>query len=223
MINLDDWEFVNRPHPIDRTLENKQTTIETFCSAKELCKHISENGRGYQMRIQEQIKADPAYKAWKELSPYLKDLPEYKKYRTTEGSRFYNAQCSAAENQKELLSKEIQDSKIILPVGQKLFHGFRIGGDIKENTSIEINHFLSTSLCPEVAIWHSLKGGEYVDTSLRSTLAIIEVTKEVSVIFGCHGGTKNELEMLIDRRSSLIIDSYEDVSGEVAIIEARLV
>lgn len=217
MMNLDNWRF----------------GTECFSSAEEFCRHISENGRKYQGRLQNTLMANPTYKSWKKAAPYIKDMPFYRCYRQSEESKKFHASAFAIvsntatnedHNRVIGLKQEIIQSPIILKPGQKLFHGRNLDiGNTKFPSSYPIHSFLSCSLCPEAAAWHAIsKAAEYSEAS-NAALFIIRLETPCPAIFGARGNLVQEQELLLPPFQILQLTSFELIpNGEFNIIQASL-
>jgi hypothetical protein len=131
---------------IDKIKRNLRTTFTPDELAR-LMSH-SHGDNALPNALHKNLESNTPYKTAKQLSPYLKDVPEISRYRNS----------YKTHNPAEVIS-EILNAGVYLPAGQIVFHGGPWPGSTSlppVGTVFATSQPLSTTLCPQVAAVHSL-------------------------------------------------------------------
>ncbi|ELR64465.1 hypothetical protein C942_02489 [Photobacterium marinum] len=134
----------------------------------------------------EQILSSLEFRDVKRLTPYLKDIPSTNRYRNIP--------------QRAILSDvnaEIRDFGSYLAENQVLFHG----GSTTIDQQIITDRPLSTTLCPQIALWHA-ENDFLPNRNLTPVIWILTVSQEIkkkAIIFRKAGSNmEHEFEVLLE-------------------------
>lgn len=204
-------------------------TILIFSSTQELINHLVDDVRGDRARMQSKIHgiidADQTVQTWKNKRTNLQDLTHFPRYRDTKYDCYHNAarairNGTPTSDQVDLaygLEAEILSSKVTLPLGQVLFHG-RCNQEPDNGSPYPA--FLSTSLCPVVALNSALRrAGENYQNG-RPTIYVLTMQSDLPALWGQMGDTF-EYELLFP--PNLQIDKVNEWQrGDFDIVTASI-
>jgi len=173
-----------------------------FGSALDLLRHLAvkTDDRSFVQRLgQDSLQRNPSFLSWKALRTPLRAALHFRRYRQASFDNYHEASralaLGKATPEQECLARglagEISGSHVKIPRGQTLFHGRAddlIGGGVR------LRSFLSTSLCPVVAINSAVRRAH--QTKQRPRVHIISCTAEIPALWG-HTNKSAELELLV--------------------------
>jgi hypothetical protein len=161
-------------------------------------------------------------------------LPSFRAYRKKKHREINNSLQRAADGETltikeqqtiERLRREIAQSPIVPSVRQMVFYGMGHDGSMADTARYSMPHFLSTTLCIPIAIWHARrKAGVLPDWSLARTAVVMAITLSARfpAIFA-HRGRPEEFELLFDCGAQLSIDKVSNwPDGTFEFVEATL-
>lgn len=208
----------------------KPDTVLNFPSTKQLVNHLVDDLAGdrapMQSRIHDVIDVDQTVQGWKSKRTHLKDLTHFPKYRDVKYDRYHDAaravqNGTSTKDQIALaqgLESEILSSNLALPIGQILFHG-RCNQELTSGNSYPA--FLSTSLCPVVALNSGFRRAGENFKQGRPTIYVLSVQCDLPTLWGQMGNT-HEYELLFP--PGLQIEKLNEWQrGEFTIIDASIV
>ncbi|WP_170907948.1 MULTISPECIES: hypothetical protein [Vibrio] len=154
-----------------------------------------------------------AFAEIKRLTPYLKDISSTNLYRNI-----------PQKAELHSVDAEIRDFGSLLPSGQTLFHG----GSLPLNRPLVTNRPLSTTYCPQVALWHADNDRlpDRNPTPVVWVLTVGQACSKKAIVFKKGGSNMaNEFEVLIE--SGVIVSptrcqTKSCVFGQLQVIEAEL-
>ncbi|EIP0122539.1 DUF4885 domain-containing protein [Vibrio sp. B513a] len=187
----------------------------TISNHKDFLLHTIKNysRSGIVFRFREALPKSSSFQKIKQLTPKLKDVPEVNKYRNTPE----NASLSDVDS-------EVFEYGFPVESGQVLYHG----GSQEISSKLITTRPLSTTYCPEVALWHA-------DNDYRSKgkdnpkpvvwiLEIAPCCNKKAVVFRKGGSNmENEYEVLFGSGLEIISKkkyTKNCVFGVLTIIEA---
>ncbi|HLP81904.1 MAG TPA: hypothetical protein VK141_07945 [Nitrosomonas sp.] len=141
--------LIQKPWDSEEVIEAARRKLRTIWRPDELARLMAQSHGDNAMpnALHDSLKANLAYKAAKDATPFLKDAPAIARYRKMYGRHDVAAVIS-----------EILDTGVYLPAGQVLFHG----GPWPESNGLPpvgaryaTQQPLSATLCPQVAAVHS--------------------------------------------------------------------
>jgi hypothetical protein len=194
MVNTLDWDI---PIP------GASTAART--SAVELLLALSANrieAGDVQVRTWRALEQDPFAKEWHKQRTFLKDAKHFARYRGTAYDVYHSAARATASGMATAeqhasvagLNNEIALSKLVIPIGQVLFHG-RANDDLR--VLRPYTSFISTSLDPVVAMNSSLRRGGINARSGRPTVHVLTLRDPLNALWGNTGRRPVEWEVLL--------------------------
>lgn len=205
-INLDRWRFVfQHSSPFDRAQGTaKADEVFEFETAADLLCHLGnepDDAYRFQRNISCSLKSDNMVADWRKKRTLLKDLKHFPKYRGSSYEDYHNAardvaNCKASDKQRLLfdgLLSEIEASQVIVPIGQRLFHG-RADNDL--HTLQPYPSFVSTTLDPIVAMNSAFRRAGVGRNSARPVVYILTLDKPLPALWG-QIGSSSEWELLL--------------------------
>lgn len=228
-VDLADWRFTFNSDPrfIGTPLDEPQETFE-FSTAIELLQYLAQDDTrqsAFQNRIQKRLTADPIAKEWHKQRTRIGDTTHFRSYRRNPSYQTYHDAAVAISTghataaQHELvqgLDAEIAASRIVVPMGQMLFHG---RGDRDLDALAHYPSFVSTSLDPTVSIYHAIKR-QLQRTGARATIYALTLESPLPAMWG-NGGSLDEWELLLQTGLTCTV-TQQHTHGRFNIIEAAI-
>ena len=225
------WEFVfSNMTPIT----NKSGTFKPprelkFSTSAELMCYLADDRQDDYIKIQQKINgrinADPVAIAWKNERTYLKDLKHFPQYRKRNYELYHQAARArqhdvATPKQQKLadgLEAEINASRVIVPIGQTLFHG---RSDCDLTNLLPYPSFISTSLNPVVARNSALRRSGVNQVNGKPIVYILTLGCSLPALWG-QTGNSCEYELLLPPLlTSVIKNQY--VGQNFNVVEAEI-
>jgi hypothetical protein len=151
--------------------------------------------------IQRQLKADLEANSWHQKRDLLRNLKHYPKYKGQLHDAYHAAarhvETKTATKKQTLMANglncEIAASRLVVPLGQILFHGC---ADLALTSTASYTAFISTSLDPVVAICSALRRGGISAVNGHPTVYLLTVRYPLQALWG-NGGKPHEWEVLL--------------------------
>lgn len=200
IVRLDAWTFiwhVQHPRQGPEYVQEYPTALKLLLAISDPSAELAR----IQGRIQERLRKDVNRLAWHSQRTFLKNAPHFQKYRRQHSVHYHEAARLAASGTKltqeqsallQGLNAEINASKILLPVGQKLFHG-TLNQSLTSQKKCPT--FISTSLDPIVAFNHSKKRA-FQKQNCQACVYLLTVQRAIPAFYGQAGCTA-EFELLL--------------------------
>lgn len=180
-------------------------SIEIYDDCQTLLKACIDNRENNLIRntVEKKLDESPMYRFWQKSMPFLKDVPQIHKYR----NNYHKCDCLATHD-------EIIKHGMYLRAGQVLFRG----GNFNDEKFQITNGPISTSLLPDVALWHTL--------GKKREVAILKVGTEARIkafIFSTRGNQNltQEHEVLLQSHLSFEQTNREEYN-EHTIVEYEI-
>jgi hypothetical protein len=232
IVNQDNWSFLLRnsspPMHVLGTAKPRRTL--SFSTAADLVRYLADEDQDdyvtIQAEIEERIKGDTVFKAWRKIRTRLKDLKHFPKYRKNRYDHYHAAARACAvgnstQEQKALaqgLEAEIDASRIVVPAGQIVFHG-RANREI--TTVAPYPTFISTSLNPVVARNSAFRRAGSKNQNGQPVVYVLTLRCPLPALWG-QTGRSFEYELLLPSQlTSVPTNEYQGCNFDV--VEAAVV
>ncbi|MDX0973253.1 hypothetical protein GOL21_26625 [Sinorhizobium medicae] len=220
-VNQENWHFrISNSSEVERLLgsDKPDTTLE-FASAGDLVRHLGNDHNDDFIRlhspIDERLDADPVAQDWARRRTLLKDLKYFPRYRRNEYDRYHAAARAASSGTADSsqasmvggLDEEIENSRILVPAGQVLFHG-RANDDL---TALQpYPTYISTSLHPIIARNSAFRRAGEKNKNGQPRVFVLTLKLPLPALWG-QAGKSCEYELLLPR--NLFVEERARHSG----------
>jgi hypothetical protein len=231
IIDQDNWNFTfTHDTPMEVALGTAMPdTMLSFPTATDLVHYLAHNISDHgpiQRMIGDRIKADPVARVWHNRRTRLGTLKHFPHYRKDKYDRYHAAARARAlgnATSPEIalvqgLETEIDRSRIIVPVGQILFHG-RANREITMVSPYPT--FVSTSLEPVVAFNSALRRAGVNNEHGQPVVYILTLRCELPALWG-HTNSSFEFEVLLPPLLTCV-QTREYKSGSFDVVEADII
>ncbi len=205
-VDLNAWSFrfSNSSSMLEQLSTAKADTELTFSTAVDLLLHSANDGTDdarIQTRVHKRLRRDVVVKSWRNQQTLLKNLRHFPRYRGKAYDHYHEAARAGAAGRatpRQLaladgLKAEIDASRLIVPVGQILFHG-RANQDLTATSDYPT--FISTSLDPIVARNSAFRRAGLNQAYGRPVVFVLTLRIPLPALWG-HVGRSCEWELLL--------------------------
>lgn len=231
IVNQLNWEFVssNMTPVSSKSGTFKPPNVLKFSTSAELMSYLADDRQDDYIRIQQKvngrINADYVAIAWKNERTYLKDLkhfPQYRKrsyelYHQAARARQHNVATPKQQKLADGVEAEINSSRVVVPVGQTLFHG-RYDCDL--TNLLPYPSFISTSLNPVVARNSALRRSGMNQVDVKPIVYILTLGCSLPALWG-QTGNSLEYELLLPPLLTSVINN-QYVGQNFNVIKAEI-
>ncbi|KAB2797335.1 hypothetical protein F9L06_13470 [Brucella anthropi] len=220
-VSQENWYFrISNSSQMERLLgTDKPDTILEFPSGGDLVRHLGDDHNDEHMRlhlpIDERLDADPVAKEWARQRTPLKDLKHFPRYRRNEFDRYHVSARAVSTGTADVsqttmvsgLDGEIENSRILVPAGQVLFHG-RANDDLIALQPYPT--YISSSLHPIIARNSAFRRAGDGNKNGQPRVFVLTLKVPLPALWG-QAGKSCEYELLLPR--NLFVEERTRYSG----------